>query len=60
MGMEKYGQKADEKPESDGKVASDEVLCPVDGCGEVCEKHGDTIICPKHGTKPFAKETDDG
>lgn len=58
MGMEKYGQKADD-PGQDGKVASGKVQCPE--CGAECEVHGQTIICPKHGTKPFvgkAKQDD--
>jgi hypothetical protein len=55
--MEKYGQKTENGGELE-KNASGDVLCPE--CGAKCEKHGNTIICPTHGTKPFAKKPTDG
>jgi predicted RNA-binding Zn-ribbon protein involved in translation (DUF1610 family) len=27
--------------------------CPE--CGAKCERHGNTLICPNHGSEPFEK-----
>lgn len=32
--------------------------CPL--CGSAVQKHGDILICPKHGTEPFEKKRHDG
>ena len=32
--------------------------CPK--CGAKCERHGNTMICPRCGSEPFEKKRDDG
>lgn len=32
--------------------------CPE--CGSKLERHGNVLICPKHGSAPFEKKKEDG
>jgi predicted RNA-binding Zn-ribbon protein involved in translation (DUF1610 family) len=32
--------------------------CPE--CGAKCERHGDLLFCPTHGSEPFEKKKEDG
>jgi predicted RNA-binding Zn-ribbon protein involved in translation (DUF1610 family) len=32
--------------------------CPE--CGAKCERHGNLLFCPVHGSSPFEKQRDDG
>jgi len=54
--MEKYA--VDETVDQDvmEKAAADG--CPE--CGAKCERHGNTMKCPVHGTEPFERKRSDG
>lgn len=53
--MDKFG--VDETNAKTAKTASDgERKCPE--CGEVLKQHGNVLLCPTHGSKPF-EDTDD-
>ena len=47
--MEKYAVDESVDQETLEKVAADG--CPE--CGAKCERHGNTLICPRHGSAPF-------
>ncbi len=51
--MEKYG--VDEGVEQDVLEKAASQGCPE--CGAKCEKHGNTLVCPNHGTAPFEKKS---
>ena len=50
-GMSKFG--VDESPTFNEKLGSRGPRCPL--CGAPCEKHGQVLICPTHGTEPFER-----
>lgn len=51
--MEKYGVDEGQDQETLEKAAADG--CPE--CGAKCERHGQTLVCPVHGTAPFEKNS---
>lgn len=50
--MEKYG--VNESVDQTGLEKAAAQGCPE--CGAKCERHGNTLICPKHGSAPFENE----
>jgi predicted RNA-binding Zn-ribbon protein involved in translation (DUF1610 family) len=50
-GMEKYAVSEGIDAETLEKAASKG--CPQ--CGATCQKHGNILSCPVHGTEPFEK-----
>lgn len=48
-GMTKYA--VDEGVSSDALEKAAANGCPI--CGSPVEKHGQILVCPTHGTKPF-------
>jgi len=50
-GMSKFG--VDETPTFNEKLGSKTARCPV--CGSKCDRHGDILVCPVHGTEPFER-----
>lgn len=51
QGMTKYAVNEGVDNEKLEKAASKG--CPI--CGRTCEKHGNILSCPTHGTEPFEK-----
>jgi len=52
--MEKFGVDENAKPVV--KQASTDVTCPW--CGSQCKSHGNVVLCPTHGSKPFERDDD--
>ncbi len=50
--MEKYAVDESVNQETMEKAAAQG--CPE--CGAKCERHGNTLICPRHGSAPFEKK----
>lgn len=50
--MEKFGVDEGVDTEALEKAAAEG--CPL--CGAPVQRHGDVLMCPKHGTEPFEKK----
>jgi len=53
--MEKYGV-SEKKDVTQNKTATDKKVCPV--CGSPLRLHGEVLLCPRCGSKPF-EDSDD-
>ena len=55
-GMSKYA--VDESVDQEQLEKAAAQGCPE--CGAKCERHGNTLLCPKHGSAPFEKQKENG
>lgn len=53
--MDKYAVDETTDQEKLEKAAAEG--CPI--CGKKPERHGNTLICPTHGSEPFEKKASD-
>lgn len=50
--MDKFA--VDESVDQDAMEKAASEGCPL--CGAKCERHGNTLLCPTHGSEPFEKK----
>lgn len=49
--MEKYGVETHLPGEKQASAQDTPKKCPL--CGSLLVKHGQVVLCPKHGSEPF-------